>query len=197
MAVQDSSEVQRTKTEPIYREVKDREVKDANPDPITGKPGAHPVGVGVGAATLGVAGAVAGSVIPGVGTIIGAAIGAIAGAIGGGYAGKGIAEVIDPTAEDAYWRENLSNRPYYNRQYTYEDDYGTAYGLGYAARAEDSNRTFEQAESDLRGKWEKSKGKSRLSWDQARHAVSDSWNRYTDLESKSGRTAEMRNRDLP
>ena len=82
---------------------------DANRDPISGAPGAHPVGTGVGAAAGGVAaGALAGTVAGPVGTVVGAAIGAVA----GGLAGKGIAEAIDPTAEEAYWRENFSGRPY-------------------------------------------------------------------------------------
>src|SRR6185312_12227812 len=82
---------------------------DSNPDPITGAPGAHPVGAGVGAAVGGAAaGAAAGSVAGPVGTVAGAVIGGVA----GGYAGKGIAESIDPTAEDAYWRENYANRSY-------------------------------------------------------------------------------------
>ena len=81
--------------------------RDAHRDPITGTPGAHPVGVGLGAAAGGMAaGAAAGTVAGPVGTAIGAA----AGAIVGGLAGKGIAEQIDPTIEEAYWRENYTAR---------------------------------------------------------------------------------------
>ena len=63
-------------------------------DPITGEPGAHPVGTGVGAAAGGIAaGAEAGSVAGPVGTVFGAAVGAVAGRL----VGKGVAEKIDPT----------------------------------------------------------------------------------------------------
>jgi outer membrane lipoprotein SlyB len=67
----------------------------ANLDPITGTPGAHPVGVGLGAAVGGIAvGAAAGTVAAGpVGTVVGAAVGAIAGGLGG----KAVAEHFDPT----------------------------------------------------------------------------------------------------
>ena len=66
----------------------------ANRDPLTGAPGAHPIGTGVGAAAGGVAaGAAVGSVAGPVGTVVGAAVGAVA----GGLAGKGVAESIDPT----------------------------------------------------------------------------------------------------
>src|SRR6476660_6377995 len=98
--------------------------RDANPDPITGAPGSHPVGTGVGAAGGGVAGAAAGagigSVVPGIGTAVGGVIGAAVGAIAGGGAGHAIAEQIDPTAEDAYWRENYRTRPYYASDSSYD-----------------------------------------------------------------------------
>src|SRR5437868_6392595 len=83
--------------------------KDSNRDPITGAPGAHPVGTGLGAAAGGAAtGAAIGSVAGPAGT----AAGIVAGAVVGGLAGKGIAEKIDPTAEEAYWRENYRTRDY-------------------------------------------------------------------------------------
>jgi phage tail tape-measure protein len=66
-----------------------------NLDPITGAAGAHPVGVGLGAAVGGIAaGAAAGTVAAGpLGTVVGAAVGAIAGGLGG----KAVAEHFDPT----------------------------------------------------------------------------------------------------
>ena len=70
----------------------------ANRDPLTGAPGAHPLGTGVGAAAGGMAaGAVAGSLAGPVGAAIGTAIGAVA----GGLAGKGVAEKVVPTAQGA------------------------------------------------------------------------------------------------
>src|SRR2546423_536055 len=90
----------------------------ANRDPISGAPGAHPIGTGVGAAAGGMAaGAAAGTVAGPIGTAIGAAVGAVV----GGLAGKGIAEKIDPTLEEAYWRENYIRRPYVTQGATYDD----------------------------------------------------------------------------
>ena len=81
----------------------------ANRDPLTGAPGAHPVGTAAGAVAGGLAtGAAVGTVAGPVGTAVGAAVGAVV----GGLAGKGIAEQIDPTVEDAYWRDNYASRPY-------------------------------------------------------------------------------------
>src|ERR1035437_9999177 len=100
--------------------------KASNPDPITKAPGSHPVGTGIGAVAGGAAaGAAVGTVAGPVGTIAGAAVGAVV----GGLAGKGVAEMVNPTIEDAYWRENHSRQAYAKgRLY---DDYGPAYRIGY------------------------------------------------------------------
>ena len=74
---------------------------DNNPDPITGAPGSHPVGVAAGGTAGAIAGAAVGSLFGPIGTLIGGGIGAIGGASGG----KAIAERVDPTAEVEYWRE--------------------------------------------------------------------------------------------
>src|SRR4029453_3919775 len=95
-------------------------------DPITGAAGAPPVGTGLGAVAGGIAaGAATGTVAGPIGTTVGAAVGAIV----GGLAGKGVAEMIDPTVEDAYWRDNYADRPYVTKGASY-DDYGPAYRYG-------------------------------------------------------------------
>src|SRR5258706_12776529 len=82
--------------------------REANRDPITGEPGAHPIGTGLGAAAGAVAaGAAAGTGAGPVGTLIGAA----AGAGLGGLAGKGAGEVFDPTVEAAFLEEKYSPEP--------------------------------------------------------------------------------------
>jgi hypothetical protein len=147
-----------------------------NRDPLTGAPGAHPVGTGVGAALGGVAaGAAAGSVAGPVGTVVGAAIGAVI----GGLAGKGVAEQIDPTVEDTYWRGNYDSRPYVGTGSSY-DDYGPAYGYGVNAYNQYAGRPFSEVESDLGRGWDQARGGSSLSWDHARHATRDAWDRVSD-----------------
>lgn len=149
---------------------------DANRDPITGAPGAHPVGTGVGAAAGGMAaGAVAGTVMGPVGTVVGAAVGAVV----GGLAGKGVAEVIDPTAEDAYWRKNYGSRSYVKKGESF-DDFGPAYRFGSDSYGRADGRTFDQLEPDLKRDWESNKGSSSLTWDRAKHASRDSWQRVSD-----------------
>src|SRR5689334_1733800 len=90
--------------------------QDRNPDPITGEPGAHPVGTGAGAAAGGLA---AGAAAGALGGPVGAIAGAVVGGVIGGLAGKEVAEQFDPT-EDAYWREHYRERPYADKSSDYE-----------------------------------------------------------------------------
>ena len=105
-----------------------------------------------------------------------AAVGLVAGAVAGGLAGKGVAEKIDPTVEDAYWRENYSKRPYAESNLSY-DTYQPAYRTGYEGYTRYSGKKFEEVESDLQRDFEKSKGKSDLPWAKARSATRDAWKR--------------------
>ncbi len=149
---------------------------DANRDPITGEPGSHPVGTGLGAAGGGAAGAAIGGAVGGP---IGAVVGAVVGAVSGGAAGKGVAENLDPTVEDAYWRDNYSSREYARGgEHTYED-YQPAYKLGYGrySAAAAAGRTYQDEETNLKADWEKVKGNSRLGWEKAKHATKDAWHR--------------------
>ena len=143
----------------------------ANRDPLSGAPGAHPVGVGVGAAAGGLAaGAAIGTVAGPVGTVVGAAVGAIV----GGLAGKGVAESIDPTVEDAYWRENYASRDYVSPGRSY-DDYGPAYGYG--VNRYEGDRSFEDVEPELADNWVAARGPSTLAWGEAAPAARDAWER--------------------
>jgi hypothetical protein len=144
-----------------------------NRDPISGAPGTHPVGTGLGAAAGGLAaGAAAGTVAGPVGTVIGAAVGAVV----GGLAGKGVAESVDPTVEDAYWRQNYVRRPYIRAGSTY-DDYGPAYGYAASSNSLHAGKSFDQVEGTLGRDWERAKGSSTLSWENAKAATRDAWDR--------------------
>lgn len=146
---------------------------DANRDPLSGAAGAHPVGTGVGAVLGGAAaGAASGTVAGPLGTVAGLAVGAIV----GGLAGKSIAEVIDPTVEHAYWRENFSSRDYVEKGASF-DDYGPAYGLGVSAQDKFPGRDFDAVEAEMSSDWVASHGTSKLSWERAKHAARDAWNR--------------------
>jgi hypothetical protein len=146
---------------------------ETNPDPITGAPGAHPVGTGLGAAAGGAAaGAAIGTVAGPVGTVAGIA----AGAIVGGLAGKGIAEKIDPTVEDAYWRENYRSRGYVRPDASYET-YEPAYRTGYEGYARHEGKRYEEVEPELQREYEVRCGEDGLCWEDARPATRDAWDR--------------------
>ena len=158
-----------------YKERDKASASEENRDPITGAPGAHPVGTGVGAALGGAAaGAAAGTVVGPVGTVVGAAVGAIV----GGLAGKGVAEAIDPTRELAYWRENYKTRPYADKATAF-DEYEPAYGYGIASYTKYPGRSFDDIDMDLGRDWNASRGKSTLAWDRARSASRDAWDRLS------------------
>lgn len=150
--------------------------KALNADPITGEPGSHPVGTGVGATGGAVVGATVGLVAGPLGSLVGGAIGAVV----GGMAGHSAGEAIDPTHEEAYWRGAHASTAYYTTADDYNRDYASAYRLGYQARSEyDRSSRFEDVELDLGQRWEAVKGESRLKWAEAKLAARQAWERIT------------------
>ena len=97
------------------------------------------------------------------------------------YAGKGIAEAVNPTAEDAYWRSNHQDAPYKEEGYDYSD-YAPAYRVGYEGygRHAASGREFNDVEGDLAQEYESSRGDSKLTWDRAKAATRAAWDRVKD-----------------
>jgi uncharacterized protein (TIGR02284 family) len=147
------------------------EDKDLNRDPIIDEPGAHPVGTGVGA----IGGALAGAGVGAIGGPIGAAVGGVAGAVIGGLAGKAVAESIDPTTEEAHWRENYHREPYYEQGRKF-DDYAPAYRLGLTGRTRYQG-DWQSAEPKLASEWDEARGNSSLDWNQAQPASRAAWDR--------------------
>ncbi len=148
--------------------------RDMNRDPITGSPGSHPVGTGVGSAGGAAGGAVIGSVFGPLGALIGGGIGAVAGGAGGHAA----AEQINPTGEIEYWRENHTERPYYEDEIDFDRDLEPAYRQGVEARNKYHDRDWDdRLESELKEEWSEFKADSSLAWERAKHAVRDGWDR--------------------
>lgn len=165
-----------------HEEKKDRvdrnlDARDENPDPITGEPGSHPIGVATGGSGGAIAGATVGAAVGGP---IGAAIGGAVGAVAGGVVGKSAAEALNPTVEENYWRENYRNRPYFREGSDYSE-FAPAYRYGWesAAREDYQNRTFEDAESNLQRDWEADRTRLRP-WSEIREATRDAYNRTRD-----------------
>ena len=114
---------------------------------------------------------------------VGAFIGAAAGALVGGLAGHGVAEAIDPAAEDAYRRENYRTRSYVDCARTF-DDYGPAYGYGVNAFTNDPDKRFDAVEFDLSRDRTTARGSSNLDWANANQATRDAWKRVSDTAER-------------
>jgi uncharacterized protein (TIGR02284 family) len=149
----------------------EREDRDMNRDPITDEPGAHPIGTGIGATGGAVAGAAAGSIAG----PVGAAVGGVVGAVVGGLAGKAAGEAVNPTAEEAFWRENYDKEPYYEQGRSW-DDYGPAYRLGLSGRTRSEDQ-WTSVEPRLASEWDSTRGNSTLNWDRASPAAGAAWRR--------------------
>ena len=152
-----------------------KEKKDeAHEDPLTGAPGAHPVGVALGAT----GGAAAGAAVGAVGGPMGVAVGAAVGGLAGGLAGKGAAETVNPTDEDAYWSEHYQRRPYVEqgREYSY---YQPAYRFGWESYSQYGERSFDELDERFAREWDQHRGDSIQTWREARDAARDAWNRVS------------------
>lgn len=172
--------------------------KDFNLDPVSKEPGAHLVGTGIGAALGGAAVGAAAGVLGGP---LGAVAGGVIGAVAGGYGGKAGAEAVNPTAEEAYWRDNFNREPYYQAGRNY-DDYAPAYRLGLYGYTEYSG-IYDESESQLASQWDSRKENSSLSWDEASAASRAAWHRVdgrltpaNDATQSNEETVDMLNRLL-
>jgi len=147
--------------------------EDVNRDPISGTPGAHPIGTGAGAAPGAVAGGIAGLVVGGP---VGGAIGAVVGAVAGGMAGKSAAEAFNPTAEEKFWRETYIREPYYvsGREFEY---YAPGFRAGWQGRVRHDGRSFDEAEPDLMLEYNEGKSELDPSWIDMQPAARAAWAR--------------------
>ena len=134
---------------------------------------AHPLGIAVGATGAAAAGAAIGGGIAGpVGAVVGAAVGAVAGGVGG----RAAAESVNPSIEDAWWKEHYAARHYVQPGETYET-YRPAYEYGWQARMMHGDTIWSEIEPNLEAGWAQVRGNSRLDWSEARHAAKDAWDR--------------------
>src|SRR6188768_4530763 len=94
---------------------------DMNRDPISGEPGAHPIGTGIGAASGAAAGAATGAAIGMPGGPVGMAVAGAIGAVVGGLGGKAASEALNPTGEEQYWRAHYENETAHSPELDFED----------------------------------------------------------------------------
>lgn len=150
-----------------------RKAEDENRDPVSGEPGAHPIGTAVGAAAGGLTGAglAVGTMAGGP---VGAALGIAVGAALGGLAGHVVAEEVDPTVVHEHWRPRFRDEPYHDPSMEYED-YAPAYYLGAEARRRFPDKDFDELEPFMVSGYAKIRGESRLRWEEVRPAARAGW----------------------
>lgn len=124
------------------------------------------------AATMATAATLGGIAAGPIGVVAGAAIG---GALGG-KAGEAIARAVNPTAEEAYWEDVYTTRPYVTAGAAFET-YRPAYRYGVDSFTRFHGRRFEEVEPELRQNWDTARGDSTLDWTQARDATQDAYDR--------------------
>ena len=144
--------------------------EDLNRDPITGTPGAHPLGTGAGAVVGGLSGAAIGTAAGPLGAVIGAA----AGAVVGGLVGKSSAEAVNPTAEEVFWRETYVREPYYVQGRAYEY-YAPGFRAGWKGRVRHDGRSYEEAEPELLAEYLLTKSEIDPDWQEISPAARAAW----------------------
>jgi hypothetical protein len=147
-----------------------------NADPITDAPGSHPIEAGIGALAIGAASGLAVSAVAGPAAV---ALGAAAGAVAGGYAGKGVGELIDPTIEDNWLRDNFESRPYVEEGDRYED-FNPAFRYGALAESKYGDAGIDLMDEQLQKDWEAST-ENEMPWTKARGAVKDAYDRSVQI----------------
>jgi hypothetical protein len=103
-------------------------------------------------------------------------LGTIVGGVAGAYAGKALAENIDPTVEEEYWRNEYPQRPYYSENRSY-DDFAPAYRAGWEAYDPQATSTWQEREALARQRWEGEGGAPTMTWEEARLASQDAYER--------------------
>jgi hypothetical protein len=80
-------------------------------------------------------------------------------------------------AQNSYWRENYRNRPYYNSSRDY-NSMQPAYRYGVDMYVRNNGRSFDELDqSELQSGWKQARGNSNLSWEDAKAATRDAYNR--------------------
>ncbi len=116
----------------------------------------------------------------------GLVIGVVIGVAGGALVGNRMAVSADPNDNVGHFEEIYSKMAYYAPGMEWHD-YEPAYRFGVQTWRTHGGQEFADSEPALGARWLKIRGRSRLTWDQARHAVMHVWR---DMEE----TAQNQNR---
>jgi hypothetical protein len=85
---------------------------------------------------------------------------------------------VDWSEDDAYWRQNYRDRPYFQAGRDY-DFYQPGYRFGYDAASRYQDRQWNDVESNLSRDWDRYEQRGISTWQQVKDAVRDAWDRVT------------------
>ena len=86
-----------------------------------------------------------------------------------------LAVAVDARQQDDYWSRIYSDQRYFRPGCDYED-YAPAYCVGYVGHAQYGG-SWDEAEVSLRANWERIKGGSRLTREEAMAAIRAAWDK--------------------
>ncbi|TFZ08591.1 hypothetical protein [Ramlibacter humi] len=92
---------------------------------------------------------------------------------------------LDARRQDSHWSRAFRGEPYFRAGREYED-YAPAYCVGYVGYAQYGGR-FEDALRSLWANWERIRGASRLTTEEALPAFRAAWDRVEAQEALAGR----------
>src|SRR5689334_4237970 len=82
---------------------------------------------------------------------------------------------IDPAAEEAFWREQYRNEPYFTSDRDFES-WAPAYRVGYEGRMRHDGKSFDELDSVLQQDYLRLQGND-MPWDEVRPATRAAWER--------------------
>lgn len=115
------------------------------------------------------------------GSPIGAAVHAVVDAVTGHSTHHDVPEMVDPLAEETYWREHHREQPFARADRSFED-YALAYHVGFTGHLPE--RTFAERETELRAMYEAGpNGPQILPWSEVRDAARAAYERVSRGEA--------------
>ena len=94
----------------------------------------------------------------------------------GGVAGNALRG--DWELDQAWWRENFTNRPYVSADRRYED-YEPGYRFAYQSQSRYRGQKWNDVEPRLAQDWKHYEGRGESTWDHVKDSVRDAWERIT------------------
>jgi hypothetical protein len=147
------------------------------------RPDEHRAGVVVGAVSGSVMGALAGASAGPMGAATGAALGGVI----GGAVGHSAAKSVDATMENNHWEEAFKSAPYADPSLKYAD-YAPAYRFGWESYDRYAGRNFDDIQFELMHDWDAHRSDSPLTWEKAKAATRDAWDRVGRFARKDAAT---------